>query len=313
MHVLWQIIRSEFISNVLTSRFMIGLLVALLATGIAVLVQVDDYEKRLTVYNTAVQEAQVEARQWDVYGTITLKAHRKPNPLSIFNAGMENFGANTVSVEPSTPIFEMSSVLDGPAQKRGSDNPFLVMFLTVDLNFVFKMLLSLLAILFAYNTISGEREDGTFENPTAVRRWATYLAERRDTEAQLADQHINLQLRQVQFARNLSHISPIACFQYAMEGLANTGVVSYMNFVKQARRYRQTFIDFIKTEDRSDPESLHIYPVREGLSQKPVNPQAIPRFQERVSHESVLLPIGLLILFNLLLFSTAHIFFSRAT
>jgi len=98
-----------------------------------------------------------------------------------------------------------------------------------------------------------------------------------------------------------------------MEGLANTGVVSYMNFVKQARRYRQTFIDFIKTEDRSDPESLHIYPVREGLSQKPVNPQAIPRFQERVSHESVLLPIGLLILFNLLLFSTAHIFFSRAT
>lgn len=163
MHVLWQIIRSEFISNVLTSRFMIGLLVALLATGIAVLVQVDDYEKRLTAYNTAMQEAQVEARQWDVYGTITLKAHRKPNPLSIFNAGMENFGANTVSVEPSTPIFEMSSVLDGPAQKRGSDNPFLVMFLTVDLNFVFKMLLSLLAILFAYNTISGEREDGTLK------------------------------------------------------------------------------------------------------------------------------------------------------
>ena len=96
-----------------------------------------------------------------------------------------------------------------------------------------------------------------------------------------------------------------------MEGLANTGIVSYMDFVKQVRRYRQTFIDFVKTEDREDPESLHIYPVREGLSQKPVDPNAIPRFEERISYQSVTFPVGLLILFNILFFSAAQLSFLR--
>ena len=96
-----------------------------------------------------------------------------------------------------------------------------------------------------------------------------------------------------------------------MEGLANTGIVSYMDFVKQVRRYRQTFIDFIKTEDREDPESLHIYPVREGLSQKPVDPNAIPRFKERISYQSVIFPVGLLILFNILFFTAAQLSFLK--
>ena len=84
-----------------------------------------------------------------------------------------------------------------------------------------------------------------------------------------------------------------------------------MNFVKQVRRYRQAFTDFIKTEDRNDPESLHIYPVREGLSQKPVDPNAVPRFEERPSYQSVLLPVGLLILFNILFFTAAQLSFLK--
>ena len=106
-------------------------------------------------------------------------------------------------------------------------------------------------------------------------------------ETQIADGHIDQQLQQVQLARDLTQISPIATFQYAMEGLANTSIVGYMDFVKQARRYRQTFIDFVKTEDQSDPESLHIYPVKEGLSQKPVDPDAVPVFSEQISYRSV--------------------------
>ncbi len=68
-----------------------------------------------------------------------------------------------------------------------------------------------------------------------------------------------------------------------------------MNFVKQVHRYRATFIDCIKTEDRSDPASLHIYPVREGLSQKAVDPNTMPRFEERISYQSVIFPVTLLI------------------
>ena len=157
MTTLWLIIHREFVSNVLTSRFMIGFVVCLISTAAAVYVQVADYEKRLAAYHVAVQEYQEEARTWDLYSRINPKAHRKPNPLSIFNVGMEKSGADMVSIKLATPIWEKE------AQKQGSDNPFLSIFLSVDVTFVFKIVLSALAILFAYNTISGEREDGTLK------------------------------------------------------------------------------------------------------------------------------------------------------
>ena len=155
--------------------------------------------------------------------------------------------------------------------------------------------------------VSKLSEAPSADNLSATRQWATYFTRRHKVKTQIADERIDQQLRQVRLARELTQISPIVCFQYAMEGLANTGIVSYMNFVKQVRRYRQTFIDFIKTEDRSDPSSLHIYPVREGLSQKPVDLAAVPRFKERISHQSVIFPIGLLILFNVLFFFAAQL------
>ncbi len=147
------------------------------------------------------------------------------------------------------------------------------------------------------------------EYPSRTRTWAEYFTAIGDTEKQIADQHIDQQLRQVQLARDLTQISPIATFQYAMEGFANTSIAGYMDFVKQARRYRQTFIDFVKAEDQGDPESLHIYPVREGLSQKPVNPDVVPVFEERISYRNVLSQVGLLVLFNLLFFVLAQVSF----
>ena len=149
------------------------------------------------------------------------------------------------------------------------------------------------------------------DNPSATRRWATYFTRRYETRTQIADTHLDQQFRQVRLARELTQISPIVCFQYAMEGLAGTGITRYMDFVKQVRRYRQTFVDFIKTEDRDDPESLHIYPVREGLSQEPVDPNAVPRFEERMSYQSVIFPVGLLILFNVLFFTAAQLSFLK--
>ena len=157
MATLWLIIQREFVSNVLTSRFMIGFIVCLMSTAAAVFVQVADYEKRLAAYHVAVREHQEESLTWNLYSQINPKAHRKPNPISIFNVGMEKSGADMVSIELATPIWEKE------AQKQGSDNPFLSIFLSVDLTFVFKIVLSALAILFAYNTISGEREDGTLK------------------------------------------------------------------------------------------------------------------------------------------------------
>ena len=145
---------------------MIGFIVCVLSTAVAVFVQVDDHEKQLVGYNTAVRESQAEVQNWKLYTDISAKVHRKPNPLGIFNIGMETSGVNTVVVEPDKPIWTRDSRSAGwgeTTQKMGADNPFLAMFLSVDVVFIFKIVLSALAILFAYNTISGEREDGTLK------------------------------------------------------------------------------------------------------------------------------------------------------
>ena len=70
MAILWLITQREFVSNVLTSRFMIGFLICLMLTAAAVFVQVEDYERRLAAYHTAVQEHQETVRTWDLYSSL---------------------------------------------------------------------------------------------------------------------------------------------------------------------------------------------------------------------------------------------------
>ena len=62
------------------------------------------------------------------------------------------------------------------------------------------------------------KKSPSIERPAVARLWATYFTEINDTETQIADGHIDQQLQQVQLARDLTQISPIATFQYAMEG-----------------------------------------------------------------------------------------------
>ena len=76
-------------------------------------------------------------------------------------------------------------------------------------------------------------EAPSVDNPSAAHRWATYFTKRHEIKTRIADEHVDQQFRQVRLARELTQISPIVCFQYAMEGLANTGIVSYMDFLNR--------------------------------------------------------------------------------
>ena len=44
---------------------------------------------------------------------------------------------------------------------HGADNPFMDMFTSMDIVFIFEVILSLLALVFAYDTLAGEYERGT--------------------------------------------------------------------------------------------------------------------------------------------------------
>lgn len=150
----------------------------------------------------------------------------------------------------------------------------------------------------------------------ALQAWAGYLTERSDVKSRFDDEHLNKQFAQVAFTQQITRLSPAAIYKYALESLAGTGFARHERFVQQARRYRQQFIDFIKSEDSADKESYHIYFVKEGLSQKPVAFNSIPKFSDEltlgITFEGAVLDLILLVSLALLLFMAAVLAFLRS-
>lgn len=92
------IIRREFLSNLLTFRFLIGFILCFgLVTGSAY-VLTQDYSQRLQNYTLAVQEHTNDVREVKLYSYLKPQVDRKPEALSIFNAGVDKSLGNTVQI-----------------------------------------------------------------------------------------------------------------------------------------------------------------------------------------------------------------------
>lgn len=78
-----------------------------------------------------------------------------------------------------------------------------------------------------------------------------------------------------------------------------------------AREYREFVVD----TDKADPESLHIIAVREGMSQKPVSPEAVPKFEDTLNFSkdfnTAAVDLLLLALFVIVLLSGVYLAFVR--
>ena len=146
-------------------------------------------------------------------------------------------------------------------------------------------------------------------NIEALRTWAGYLTERADAKSRFDDEHLDKQFSQVAFTQQITRLSPAALYKYALESLSGTGFARHKRFIQQARRHRKQFVDFIQSEDRADSESYHVYLVKEGLSQKPVAFNSIPKFSEKltvgITFKGAFLDLTLLISLALLLFMAA--------
>ena len=84
------------------------------------------------------------------------RALRPPRPLEVFAQGVEQEVGQAVKVL----LFEVPYQTEAIASSE-SINPYLAIFASFDVVYIFQLVLSLLAILIASETISGEKEDGT--------------------------------------------------------------------------------------------------------------------------------------------------------
>ena len=149
------LIGRELLDNLMTFRFAAVLLITLLLVVANTVVLTQDYEQRLESYNDAVKMHHQQLRQAKTYSTMYLFVDRAPNPLSIFNVGLDKRLGNLIGIYHGF----VPSLWD--AQMHGTDNPFIAFFSSIDIVFVFEVILSLMGLIFAYDAIAGERERGT--------------------------------------------------------------------------------------------------------------------------------------------------------
>jgi ABC-2 type transport system permease protein len=151
------LIRRELLDNLMTFRFAAAVFIILLLVVANTVVLIKDHEQRLASHNAAVRMHQRQLQEKKTYsaGTEKLFVDRPPNPLSIFNVGFDKQLGNEIQVSHNY----VPSLWD--AGMHGSDNPFMDMFASIDIVFIFEVILSLLALIFAYDTLAGEYERGT--------------------------------------------------------------------------------------------------------------------------------------------------------
>ena len=149
------LIRRELLAHLLAYRFFVAMIVLLALVVANTVVLIYDYERRLALYNKAIQSNHNEVASTQTYSPLHLNVNRPPNPLSLFNQGLDKRLGNTVRVHHAF----VPTLWD--AGLHGMDNPFLNLLSSIDLVVVFQVVLSLLALLYAYDAIAGEHEKGT--------------------------------------------------------------------------------------------------------------------------------------------------------
>ena len=121
--------------------------------------------------------------------------------------------------------------------------------------------------------------------------------------------YMNQRIDQIKKSRKTMFVSPTAVFNDLSEKICTTGIDKFENFYNQIVQYRQSFRQFIIDKDKMDEESFHCVYEWEAspMSQKPVDYQSIPRFEEReltvsTTLKKALFNFSLLLIFNIVLF-----------
>ncbi len=147
------IIRKELLSHIVTFRFVTGFILCALLVPISAHVLTRDYVERLDSYSLSSQAHKSELGSVQVYSELKVTIDRKPTTLSILCTGLEKQLGNTVAIHHG----EIPTI----ARKHGRRNPLLVGFPELDIATIAMIVFSLLSVLFAYDAIVGERENGT--------------------------------------------------------------------------------------------------------------------------------------------------------
>jgi len=153
--MIWKIAKKEFLLNLMTFKFAVGTILCVVLMAVFMPVLAKDYQQRLKHYNKQVATNEAELLKVKVYKNITPTIYRQPSVLSVFSGGLEKQLGSSAKIE-------LDKVPEINAASAG-DNPYLSIFSVFDASLIFKIVISVLALLIAYDVVSGEREQGTLK------------------------------------------------------------------------------------------------------------------------------------------------------
>ena len=158
------IIKKEVLETIFSYRFPLFAIICLLLIPLGMMVNQASYAKRVRDYSEQTRlanEAAAAIKLQDVMaGTVAVKGFRRPAPLSVFTQGFE-------STFPR--YYEFTQDGFKPGESASDDESILSVQGKVDFVFLVQMVISLIALLFASDMISGEKESGTLRAMLANR------------------------------------------------------------------------------------------------------------------------------------------------
>ncbi len=144
------------LKNIITSpKFSATFLVCSVLILISVFVGITEYENAVSQYQANLEIARQDIEQATSWGQVRNLLHRQPNPVQIFVSGV-HFDVGRLS---SISNYNDVKLIRSPY----SDETLFAIFRVIDFAFIVQIVLSLFAILFTYDAINGEREQGTLK------------------------------------------------------------------------------------------------------------------------------------------------------
>jgi ABC-type transport system involved in multi-copper enzyme maturation permease subunit len=153
--MIWLIVKKEFLLSLMTFKFAVGIIVCVVLTAAFVPILAGDYEQRLRTCQENTARDKGELRQVKVYRNIRPTLFRPPCVLSVFSEGLEK----RIDASATLELEEAPRLRGAGAQ----GNPYQSIFPVFDASLIFRIVISVLALLVAYDAISGERERDTLK------------------------------------------------------------------------------------------------------------------------------------------------------
>lgn len=138
-----------------SARFAWTFSVAALLMILSVQIGINEYHRAIRQVDAGRRLVNAQIAQQSSWRSVREAAFREPDPLTVFASGTTNDIGRYSRIGQT----EMARLVHSAYE----DEPLFAVFRSVDMAFIVTLVLSLLAILYSFDTVNGERERGTLQ------------------------------------------------------------------------------------------------------------------------------------------------------